>query len=35
MRLNLNFDVVVIGDRLTGHSRAGPLPRSAVRVCAA
>jgi hypothetical protein len=31
MRLNLEFDVVVDGDRLTGHSRAGRLPRSAVR----
>lgn len=30
MRLNLGFDVVVDGDRLTGHSRAGRLPRSAV-----
>ena len=30
MRLNLDFDVVVDGDRLTGHSRAGRLPRSAV-----
>ena len=30
MRLNLVFDVVVDGDRLTGHSRAGRLPRSAV-----
>jgi hypothetical protein len=30
MRLNLEFDVVVDGDRLTGHSRAGRLPRSAV-----
>jgi hypothetical protein len=30
MRLNLTFDVVVDGDRLTGHSRAGRLPRSAV-----
>jgi hypothetical protein len=30
MRLNLDFDVVVEGDRLTGHSRAGRLPRSAV-----
>ncbi|MDT5014274.1 MAG: hypothetical protein QOD39_434 [Mycobacterium sp.] len=30
MRLNLEFDVVVAGDRLTGHSRAGRLPRSAV-----
>jgi hypothetical protein len=30
MRLNLDFDVVVDGDRLTGHSKAGGLPRSAV-----
>ncbi len=30
MRLNLEFDVVVDGDRLSGHSRAGRLPRSAV-----
>ena len=30
MRLNLEFDVVVDGHRLTGHSRAGQLPRSAV-----
>jgi hypothetical protein len=30
MRLNLQFDVEVDGDRLTGHSRAGRLPRSAV-----
>ena len=30
MRLNLEFDVEVDGDRLTGHSRAGRLPRSAV-----
>jgi hypothetical protein len=30
MRLNLEFDVVVDGDRLTGHSRAGRLPRSEV-----
>lgn len=31
MRLNLDFDVTVDGDRLAGHSRAGRLPRSAVR----
>jgi hypothetical protein len=31
MRLNLDFDVAVDGDRLVGHSRAGRLPRSAVR----
>ena len=30
MRLNLEFDVEIDGDRLTGHSRAGRLPRSAV-----
>jgi hypothetical protein len=30
MRLNLAFEVLVDGDRLTGHSRAGRLPRSAV-----
>ena len=30
MRLNLDFDIVVDGDRLTGYSRAGRLPRSAV-----
>ena len=30
LRLNLEFDVVVDGDRLSGHSRAGRLPRSAV-----
>jgi hypothetical protein len=30
MRLNLQFDVMVDGDRLTGHSKAGRLPRSAV-----
>lgn len=30
MRLHLEFDVVIDGDRLTGHSRAGRLPRSAV-----
>jgi hypothetical protein len=30
MRLNLDFDVVVDGDRFTGHSKAGRLPRSAV-----
>lgn len=30
MRLNLDFDVVVHGDALSGHSRAGRLPRSAV-----
>jgi hypothetical protein len=30
MRLNLEFDVVIDGDRLSGHSKAGRLPRSAV-----
>ena len=30
MRLNLDFDVTVDGDRLAGHSRAGRLPRSEV-----
>ena len=30
MRLKLVFDVRVDGDRLTGHSQAGRLPRSAV-----
>jgi hypothetical protein len=30
MKLKLEFDVVVDGDRLTGHSRAGRLPRSTV-----
>ncbi|OBA75266.1 hypothetical protein A5641_24855 [Mycobacterium sp. 1554424.7] len=30
MRLNLAFDVVVDGDSLAGHSRAGRLPASAV-----
>ena len=30
MRLNLEFDVEVAGDRLSGHSKAGRLPRSAV-----
>ncbi|MEE6179499.1 hypothetical protein [Mycobacterium sp. 050134] len=30
MRLNLEFDVVVEGDELSGHSRAGRLPRSKV-----
>ncbi|WP_022873376.1 hypothetical protein [Nesterenkonia alba] len=31
MRLNLTFDVVVAGDELHGHSRAGKLPRSKVQ----
>ncbi|OBG23305.1 hypothetical protein [Mycobacterium sp. 852002-51057_SCH5723018] len=30
MRLNLAFDVILDGDTLAGHSRAGRLPRSAV-----
>lgn len=30
MKLNLEFDVLVDGDTLTGHSRAGRLPRSKV-----
>jgi hypothetical protein len=30
MRLNLTFDVVCDGDTMTGYSRAGKLPRSAV-----
>ena len=30
MRLNLDFEVVADGDALSGHSRAGRLPRSAV-----
>lgn len=30
MRLKLEFDVRVTGDALSGHSRAGRLPRSAV-----
>jgi hypothetical protein len=30
MRLNLEFDVMVDGDRLADHSKAGRLPRSAV-----
>ncbi|MBI3212181.1 MAG: hypothetical protein HYZ38_00030 [Mycobacterium sp.] len=30
MRLNLSFDVIVTGDGLNGHSRAGRLPRSTV-----
>jgi hypothetical protein len=30
MRLNLDFDVVVDGKTLTGHSRAGRLPRTTV-----
>ncbi|MBX8686523.1 MULTISPECIES: hypothetical protein [Mycobacteriaceae] len=30
MRLNLEFDVMILGDEMSGHSRAGRLPRSAV-----
>lgn len=30
MRLDLDFDVLVQGDEMTGHSRAGRLPRSTV-----
>lgn len=30
MRLNLDFDVKVTGDQMSGHSKAGRLPRSAV-----
>lgn len=30
IRLNLDFDVLVDGDVMSGHSRAGRLPRSAV-----
>ncbi|MFI1912905.1 hypothetical protein [Nocardia sp. NPDC020380] len=30
MRLDLDFDVTVTGDRLTGWSRAGRLPRTKV-----
>jgi hypothetical protein len=30
MRLKLDFDVLVHGDGLSGHSRAGRLPRTAV-----
>lgn len=30
MRLNLDFDVVFDGDEMSGHSRAGRLPRTAV-----
>jgi hypothetical protein len=30
MRLNLDFDVVIDGDHMTGFSKAGRLPRSAV-----
>lgn len=30
MRLNLDFEVLVTGDSMQGHSRAGRLPRSTV-----
>ncbi|MGY0498211.1 hypothetical protein ACWZHB_06910 [Nocardia sp. FBN12] len=30
MRLNLDFDVVITGDTMQGHSRAGRLPKSTV-----
>lgn len=30
LRLNLDFEVVVSGDGMQGHSRAGRLPRSGV-----
>ncbi|WIE64896.1 hypothetical protein DEI99_016935 [Curtobacterium sp. MCLR17_036] len=30
MRLNLEFDVLVNGDGMVGHSRAGRLPRTTV-----
>jgi len=30
MRLNLTFEVTVTGDTMTGHSRAGRLPRTTV-----
>ena len=30
MRLKLDFDVLIQGDELRGHSRAGRLPRSTV-----
>ncbi|MBF6454671.1 hypothetical protein [Nocardia cyriacigeorgica] len=30
MRLNLDFDVVITGATMSGHSRAGRLPRSTV-----
>jgi hypothetical protein len=30
MRLNLTFDVVIDGDEMTGHSKAGRLPSSKV-----
>lgn len=30
LRLHLDYDVTVTGDRLTGYSRAGRLPRTSV-----
>ncbi|AQT82445.1 hypothetical protein B1R94_00200 [Mycolicibacterium litorale] len=30
LRLNLDFDVVAVGDTMHGHSRAGRLPKSTV-----
>ncbi|MET4783275.1 hypothetical protein [Glaciihabitans sp. UYNi722] len=30
MRLNLEFDVIIAGDDMHGHSRAGRLPKSIV-----
>lgn len=30
MRLNLDYDITVTGDRLAGHSRAGRLPGTTV-----
>jgi len=30
LRLTLGFDVVITGDRMAGHSRAGRLPRTTV-----
>jgi hypothetical protein len=30
MRLHLDFDVVLTGDRIEGYSRAGRLPRTRV-----
>ncbi len=30
LRLNLDFDVLIVGDEMRGHSRAGRLPTSTV-----
>lgn len=30
LRLNLDFDVIAVGDTMHGHSRAGRLPKSTV-----